>query len=178
MIEIRNLTEQEMTEAVQLRITSWQEELAGKLEHHLIFEEELPFWVHWMHHAKENNDVRTLIGAFENNEMLGVAFASFAEEEDGKDAFELNGLWVYPKHRGRKISILLLKHLIDIYLPLQKTTLIVYNHHYAPSNQYYQHLGGKVFKKNLQIDGKLDVDIFTFDVKELGEECKKILNRG
>ncbi|MDI6453095.1 GNAT family N-acetyltransferase [Peloplasma aerotolerans] len=178
MIEIRNLTEKDMPEVVRLKISSWQEELAGKLEHQLIFEEELSFWVHWMHHAKENNDVRTLIGAFEHNEMLGVAFASFAEEEDGKDAFELNGLWVYPNHRGKKLSILLLKHLIDIYLPLKKTSLVVYNHHYAPSNQYYLYLGGKIFKKDLQIDGKLEVDVFIFDLEQLNQKCVEILSKG
>ncbi len=52
----------------------WTEELAGKAENTLLFSEELDFWVDWMNKAEENNDIRFLIGAFENDKMLGIIY--------------------------------------------------------------------------------------------------------
>ncbi len=46
-----------------------------------------------MNSAKENNDIRLLIGTFENDKMLGVAFSSFAKSFDiPEKGIELNGL--------------------------------------------------------------------------------------
>ena len=96
MIEIRKLTEADMKQAVELRILCWTEELAGKTENVLSPSEELNLWIEWINAAEENNDIRLLIGAFENDTMLGASFSSFAETFDiPEKGIELNGLWVH-----------------------------------------------------------------------------------
>ena len=67
MIIIRELTEADMQEAIELKILCWTEELAGKAENTLSLSKELDWWVTWMNSAKENNDIRLLIGAFEDD---------------------------------------------------------------------------------------------------------------
>ena len=79
MILIRTLTERDMLQAMELNVRCWTEELAGHCENTLSANDELAIWVDWMLSAKENNDIRLLIGAFEQDQMLGVAFASLAE---------------------------------------------------------------------------------------------------
>jgi hypothetical protein len=97
MIKIRELKKADMQQAIELRVLCWTEELNGKAENSLSISQELNFWVNWMNTAKENNDIRLLIGAFENDKMLGVAFGSFAETYDiPEKGVELNSLWVYP----------------------------------------------------------------------------------
>lgn len=38
------------------------------------------YWMKWMHSGIENNDVRSLLGAFKNDKILGVTFAIFAKK--------------------------------------------------------------------------------------------------
>ncbi len=88
MITIRELWDQDMLEAMQLKALCWPEEVAGMTDEKLNVEKEYSFWTSWMHQGVENNDVRALIGAFENDKMLGVAFASYAETEDADSGIE------------------------------------------------------------------------------------------
>jgi len=172
MLEIRKLTNEELKEAVMLKITSWSEELNGVAENQIQFNEEYKFFIDWVLQEKEANDVRTLIGVFEDQTMLGCAFASYAEIYDCEEnGMELNGLWIYPSARNRKLSLLMLEFMINTYLPLGIEKMIVYSHHYAPSNRFYHHLGGKIIKNDLQMQGKLEVDIFEFELNQL----KKII---
>jgi GNAT superfamily N-acetyltransferase len=148
MINIRQLTEADMKQAIELKILCWTEELAGKAENTLSVSEELDFWEEWMNTAKENNDIRLLIGAFENEQMLGVAFSSFAESYDiPEKGIELNGLWVYPDQRSRGISLLMLIYIMDFYLAKGMETIVIYNPHYAPSNKFYHKFGAQVSKQ-------------------------------
>ena len=55
MIIIRELTEEDMQQAVELKKLCWTEELAGKAENTLSISQELEFWIDWMHAAKENS---------------------------------------------------------------------------------------------------------------------------
>jgi hypothetical protein len=168
MLNIRNLNHDELKEAVMLKITSWSEELNGVAENQIQFDEEYKFFTQWIEDEKEANDVRTLIGVFEDSHLLGCAFASFADIYDCEEnGIELNGLWIYPFARNRNLSLLLIDYILNIYMPLGMTKMIVYSHHYAPSNSFYHHLGGKVIKYDLQMHGKLEVDIFEFDLDEL-----------
>ena len=96
MLIIRELSDSDMLQAIQLKALCWPEELAGLSDNKLDIEKEHLYWVDWMHTEVDNNDVRTLIGAFENGQLLGVAFASYAEKEDSDCGIELNGLWVDP----------------------------------------------------------------------------------
>lgn len=178
MIEIRELTELDIQEAVKLKILCWTEELAGKAENNLSLSKELTFWIDWMHSAKENNDIRLLIGAFEDDKLLGVAFGSFAETSDIKDkGIELNGLWVYPNHRGKGISLMLVTHLLDFYLAKGMEKIVIYNHHYSPSNKFYLKFGAKVAKQEYQMAGKLLVDVFIADIAQLNAKMKLSLQK-
>ncbi|PKK98053.1 MAG: hypothetical protein CVV57_08975 [Tenericutes bacterium HGW-Tenericutes-2] len=174
MLIVRDLTKEELKEAVMLKITSWSEELNGVAENQIQFDEEYQFFVDWVDNEKESNDVRTLIGVFEDDSMLGCAFASFADIYDCEEnGIELNGLWIYPSARNRNLSLMMLNHIIDTYLPYGMEKMIVYSHHHAPSNSFYHHLGGKVIKYDLQMHGKLEVDIFEFELAKL----KKLIHK-
>ena len=178
MIEIRELTEKDMQEAMELKIMCWTEELAGKAENTLEVSKELEFWVDWMNSAKEHNDIRLLIGAFENDKMLGVAFSSFAETFDiPEKGIELNGLWVYPHQRNRGISLRMLTYIIDFFVSKGMERIVIYNPHYAPSNEFYKKFGAEVVKQEYQMDGKLLVDIFFADLLTLKKNMEQSLKK-
>jgi len=131
-----------------------------------------------MNTAEENEDIRLLIGAFENDRMLGVAFGSFAESFDiPEKGIELNGLWVYPEHRNRGISLRMLNYLLDFYLAKGMETIVIYNPHYAPSNQFYQKFGAKVIKQEYQMDGRLLVDVFLTDMLSMKVSMEQSLKK-
>jgi len=176
MIEIRPLTEDNMEEAVNIKLACWTEELAGKAENTLSGDKQLAFWTEWMHTAEDHQDIRLLLGAFENEHLLGVAFASFAEAEDiPKNGIELNGLWVDAENRNRGISLRLLDSIFDFYRPHNIEKMVIYTPHYAPSNSYYQKFGAIVVKQELQMNGKLPVDVMIAQVDEMQMKVKKSL---
>ncbi|MBU3203590.1 GNAT family N-acetyltransferase [Clostridium algidicarnis] len=178
MIEIRKLTESDMKQAVELRILCWTEELAGKTENVLSPSEELNLWIEWMNAAKENNDIRLLIGAFENDMMLGASFSSFAETFDiPEKGIELNGLWVYTEHRNRGISLKLLKYNFDYYIKNDIEKIVIYNHHYAPSNSFYHKFGAKVIKQLHQMNGQLLIDVFLADIISIKRNIEQSLEK-
>lgn len=167
-MHIRCLKESDMKEAVKLKIQCWTEELAGQGENTLSLMKELPFWIDWMKTEQEHQDIRMLIGAFEGNTMLGVAFASLAEKEDLPDkGIELNGLWIKRNYRGRGISYRLLKVLFDFYQEQGMEKVVIYSLHHSPSNSFYRHLGAKVMREDLQMDGQVKVDVFLGDLQEM-----------
>lgn len=176
MIIIRDLTASDMQQAIELKVLCWTEELAGKAENTLSVSEELNSWLAWMNAAEENNDIRQLIGAFEDDKMLAVAIGSFAETNDIPDkGIELNGLWVYPEQRGRGISLKLITHLLDFYLEKGMKSMVIYNHHYASSNEFYKKFGAEVVAQVHQMSGKLLIDIFKVDMMLLKKTLKKSL---
>nr|WP_291578855.1 GNAT family N-acetyltransferase [Clostridium sp. UBA6640] len=158
----------------------WTEELAGKAENTLSLSKELDFWVDWMNAAKENNDIRLSIGAFEDDKMLGVAFSSFAESFDiPEKGIELNGLWVYPGQRNRGISLMMIIYTLDFYMTKGMEKIVVYNNHYAPSNQFYRKFGAQVTRQEYQMGGRMPVDIFLADMllmkRNMEQSLKKYL---
>lgn len=178
MIKIRQLTEKDMRQAMELKVLRWDEELAGKAENTLTVSQELGFWIEWMNSSKENNDIRLLIGAFENDVMLGVAFSSFAETYDiPEKGIELNGLWVYPDQRNRGISLMMIDYIIDFYHEMDMKKMVVYNHHYSSSNQFYRKFGGHVVKQEYQMDGKLLVDVFIIDLLLMKSKIEQSLKK-
>ena len=174
MIEIRPLRDQELPAAMDLKIRCWSEELAGRAENILSLEKELTFYREWIEGETENEDLRILLGAFEEGRLLGVAIGSFAEE-DGKDAMELNGLWVEESARGRGISLLLLRSLISPFLAEGKDTMVVYSHHHAPSNSFYRRFHGEVLRQELQMGGLLLIDVFSLNLSSLQEEIQGVI---
>lgn len=175
MIEIRELRPSELSAAIRLRVDCWQEELAGKVEHELSFEEELDFFTAWANSEKEYEDRRILLGAFENEKLLGAAFGSFAEEEDGEHAMELNSLWEEEAHRGKGISLMLMETLIQMYRVLEKNQMVAYNHHFAPSDSYYRKLHGEVVRQVEQLDGQLLVDVFLLPFAPMEKKIDEML---
>lgn len=178
MIKIRELTESDMKQAIELKILCWIEELAGKAENNLSISEELDFWIEWMNTAEENDDIRLLIGTFENDKMLGVAFASFAETFDMQEkGIELNGLWVYPNQRGRGISLMMITYILDFYLSKGIEKIVIYNHHYAPSNNFYRKFAMQVDRQEYQMREKLSVDIFVADMLSMKRNIEQSLKK-
>lgn len=178
MIEIRLLTEADLQEAVELKVLCWTEELAGRAENTLSVSKELEFWADWMRSAEEQNDIRLLIGAFENDKMLGVAFSSFAETSDILEkGIELNGLWVYPTERNRGASLMMMSYILDYYLELGMEMIVIYNLHYSPSNKFYRKFGASVARQESQMDGKLLVDVFFADMFMMQKKLEQSLRK-
>jgi GNAT superfamily N-acetyltransferase len=178
MIKIRQLTEVDMKQAIELKILCWTEELAGKAENTLAISNELEEWVEWMNTAQENDDIRLLIGAFENDKMLGVAFGSFAETFDiPEKGIELNGLWVYPEQRNKGISLMMIIYVLDFYMTKGMEKMVVYNHHYASSNQFYRKFGAQVTKQENQMGGALLVDVFLADMLPMKRNMEQVLKK-
>ncbi|WP_177213486.1 GNAT family N-acetyltransferase [Proteiniclasticum ruminis] len=167
-----------MAEAVKLRISCWPEEVGGLSNVELDYTKEYAFWMDWKNRAKENNDVRLLYGVFAQEKMLGVAFGSFVEsKEDPQHGVELNGLWVYPKHRGKGVSLILLKRLLEDFSLLGAKKMIIYNYHSAPSNQYYRKLGCVVVDNEVQTKDRILVDIFSGDFRVMNLRIDQSINR-
>ena len=109
-----------------------------------------------------------LIGAFIGEEMVGVAIGSLAEKSDiAKNGIELNGLWVYPQHRHKGVSLMLLEYLLVYYRKISKESMVIYSLHHSPSNAFYRKFGCLQVEQIYQMDGKLLVDIFNADILEL-----------
>lgn len=174
MIKIRELTEADMQQAIQLKVLCWTEELAGMAENTLSVSKELDSWVSWMNTAEENNDIRLLIGAFEDDKMLGVAFGSFAETDDiPEKGIELNGLWVYPDQRSKGISLKMIVYMLDFYLDKGMENMVIYNHHESPSNGFYRKFGAQLATQVPQMGGQLLIDVFLTDILSMKKnlEC-------
>lgn len=178
MIEIRRLTTDDMQPAIELKALCWPEELAGLSDHPFDFGKELTFWTDWMLTAEADGDVRLLVGAFENGEMLGVAFASHAEVEDiASNGIELNGLWVYPQYRGRGVSLMLVTHLLDFFRCAGREQVVIYSFHDAPSNRFYRKFGCQVLRQDEQMKERLPVDVFVSDIDALDTAMRRSLSR-
>lgn len=175
MINIRPLEMDELKDAIELKVKCWTEELSGAAENTLDPKEELDFYRSWAMGEEENHDRRILLGAFSGKTLAGTAFGSFAEDYDGADAMELNGLWVEELYRGQGIALMLLETLTEAYIALGKESMIVYNHHLAPSNAFYHRLQGQVIRQERQMDGLLLIDVFKLELKELSFIIKEKL---
>ncbi len=141
-------------------------------------EREFAFWTAWMSAAQQNNDVRILYGAFDGDEMLGVAFGSFVESKDAPESgFELNGLWVYPKHRGKGVSLRLLLALLDDFYRLGAKQIVIYNFHFSSSNSFYRKFGCQVIGTEYQTEDRIPVDIFSCDIADIKKRIAESLGR-
>lgn len=70
---------------------------------------------------------------------------------------------------------MLISKILDYYKKLGRKEIIVYNYHNSPSNSFYRKLGGKVFKTELQMDGKVPTDIFKCDISSMIDYISKSL---
>ena len=161
MITIRPLNKSEIYEAMQLKIISWTEELADRVKNTMSFVDEVAFWTEWTDNAQSNGDIRLLIGAFDKEELVGIAAGSLADYKDVKEnGIELKFIAVKKEHRGHKFSVRMILYILDFFIPLGATQMIIYSHHYAQSNTYYQKFGAQLLRKEFQLQGKLEVDVF------------------
>ena len=180
MIEIRQLRENEWRQAMDLKITCWTEELAGKAENDLVISEQLDLWINWMYTATDNNDIRVTLGAFENGALLGVAAGSIAETTGiPEKGIELNGLWVNPMHRNHGISLRLLVYLLDYFQHFGMEEIVIYNHRYAPSNSFYRKFGVEEMRRDIQIAAGVEIliDVFIISIEYFKEGLLKTLTR-
>ena len=117
MITIRPLNATEIVDAMKLKIESWTEELAGKAENTLSFDEDIGYWSDWVVRATQVRDIRILIGAFDENVLVGVAAGSLADFADiAEDGIELNMLSVAKTHRGHGISVDLILYIVNFFI--------------------------------------------------------------
>jgi GNAT superfamily N-acetyltransferase len=180
MIKLRQLKEKEWRQAMELKITCWTEELAGKAQNDSVFSEQVDFWINWMYAATDNADIRVTLGAFEGDELLGVVAGSIAEKSDIQEkGIECNGLWVYPKYRNKGISLKLLLYLLSYFQNFNIEQIVIYNHRYAPSNNFYRKFGVKELRQDYQISAgvSLLIDVFIIDIEQFKRELLETLTR-
>lgn len=174
---IRALKTEEYNEAIDLKVSCWTEELAGVAPNRMDKKEELDFVLEWINSAEKYDDIRLLYGAFEGDTFLGYAAASIAEVEDSENAIELNYLFVKEEFRGCGVSLKLMNKLFTEFAAKGFDKLVVYNHHYAPSNNYYRKLGGEVIRRDIQGSDKLEIDIFQFDLQGLNLKIEQMIEK-
>lgn len=177
MIKIRSLLPDEMMKAIEIKGICWPEEIQGKSKIQFDREKEYQFWSKWMISSIENNDDRQLYGAFDQDTLLAVIFASFAEVEDSENGIEINGLWVDPKHRNKGLSLHLLKKIIEYYLDLNKKEIIIFNFHYSSSNSFYKKLGASIIKQTHQLEEKVPIDAFSCDLQDMLNNINQRINK-
>jgi GNAT superfamily N-acetyltransferase len=174
---IRPLQPEEYNQAVDLKISCWDEELAGVAPNRRVKGEELTFITSWVAAARENDDIRLVYGAFDCGEFLGFAGASIAEPSDAGHGVELNYLYVKQGHRGRGVALRLMEALLAEFNGQGFDQLIVYNHHLAPSNSFYRKLGGKVMRQDIQgtPPDRLKIDVLVFDFQGVKDEIERLM---
>jgi GNAT superfamily N-acetyltransferase len=161
---IRLLQPEDYDQAVDLKISCWDEELAGVAPNRRVKSEELDFILQWVATAEEHQDIRLVYGAFEDTELLAFAAASIAEVSDAAHGVELNYLFVKKNCRGQGLAVRLIDTLLAEFSGKGFDRVIVYNHHYAPSNAFYRKLGGMVMRQDIQgtPPDRLQIDVFVF----------------
>lgn len=163
-MEVRPLNKITLKEALKIKVKYWNVELEGIVESKIILDDIYTYWSNWMDEEALYNDKRVLLGAFEQDKVVGCIILSYAEVSDHENAVEINGLWIDQDYRQKHISYDLLKAGLCYYLDKEK--VIVYNHHLSQSNQYYRYLGAKLLREEVQ-DEMTKVDVFIFDLKSL-----------
>jgi GNAT superfamily N-acetyltransferase len=166
---IRQLKEQEIRKAAELKQKCWNEDFKGIIPPDAMdLEEEVIRLTNWL---KEDtgNGKRVLYGAFLENEFMGYAGACLAEKKDAENGVELKDLFLKKDFRGRNISLKLIKTIIDEFLEKQPTDLIIYNWHGSDSNNLYNYLGGTIFKQITRKvkEKEIPVDVFKLNLKIL-----------
>ena len=53
--------------------------------------------------------------------------------------------------------------------------MVVYSHHFAPSNQYYRKLHGEMICQEKQLDGQLLVDVFLHPLNLLDRKLSEMV---
>ncbi len=89
---------------------------------------------------------------------------------------ESNGLWVYPDQRNRGISLMMIDTL-SFYMSMGMEKIVIYNHHYAASNQFYHKFCGQVAKQEYQMEGKHFVDVFLTDILSMKIRMEQALKK-
>lgn len=90
---------------------------------------------------------------------------------------ESNGLWVYPDQRNRGISLMMIIYTLDFYMVMGMEKIVVYNHHYESSNQFYHKFCGQVTKQEYQMEDKLLVDVFLTDILSMKSRMEQSLKK-
>lgn len=166
---IRLLQDEDYDQAVDLKISCWDEELAGRAPNRRVKTEEYEFITRWVSTATEHSDIRLAYGVFEGPELLGFAAASMANPSDAVNGIEINYLYVKKEHRRRGLALKLLDKLLTEFDGQGIQKVVAYCHHYAPSNTFYRKLSGRVVRQDIQgapLD-QLKVDVFVMDFKNL-----------
>ena len=60
---------------------------------------------------------------------------------------------------------------------MQLRKIVIYNHHYSPSNEFYSKFGAQVARQEYQMNGKLLVDVFIEDIWLMKENMAKSLEK-
>ncbi|MBP7401517.1 MAG: GNAT family N-acetyltransferase [Clostridia bacterium] len=174
---IRELTEQDLPLAAQLRMASWETDYAGFLPAGILrLDQETARMKDWLGNRAE--DHFTLFGAFDGDRLAGFTGGAVADPQDTDCGVELYYLFVDPEYRGRKLSLQLLDRIIAHFQTYRFHEMVVYNFSEAASNGFYRKLGGVVRRDYIANVGGVHprVDVFAFDLGQLAKTVREKLD--
>lgn len=153
----------DIPQMVALKLLCWPEEINGLSSYTPDASSEVLFWQEWMKNQNLAEDKRTLLGIFQQEQLIGVGIASFAESLDADNGIEINGLWIHPQYRKQGLAIYLFYHLLSNYYSLNKIKIIIYTFHHALSRSFYDQFQAKTMRHDTQLAEKVLVDILEID---------------
>lgn len=68
-------------------------------------------------------------------------------------------------------------YILDSYRKMGMETIVIYNSHYSPSNQFYRKFGADVARQEYQMDGQLLVDVFFADMFIMKKKLEQSLQK-
>ncbi|WP_319563015.1 GNAT family N-acetyltransferase [Marispirochaeta sp.] len=178
MIHIRQLSKCDFQAAIAIKEACWKSDYKDIVPLEAFStSKEIGVFADWF--LNPGNDFRLLFGAFFEERLVGFIGAGTAEIEDSTNGVEVNSLFVESEFRRKGIGTLLIKTALEPFHELGYEEVVVYNWHDVPSNRFYRHIGGTLFRKVVQYPaGKaLPVDIFRWDLARMQELLTSICKR-
>ena len=126
-------------------------------------EKELKFLNDWMNEKRD--DVRIMLGAYEEERLCGFIGGSYAEDYDSSNGFEINYLFIDEKKQKKGIGKSLIYRLCELFFYEFKDDVIVYTHRELPANAYYKQLGFSGLREEKQ--GDMSVEVLNMNIQKL-----------
>ncbi len=72
---------------------------------------------------------------------------------------------------------MMVTHLLDFYIDKGMENMVIYNPHFAPSNDFYLKFGSELDRQVHQMNGKLPVDIFLVNMLTMKNKMEQSLKK-
>lgn len=171
-MQLRPIQVDEFRKAIEIKNESWKNDYKNVVPEEILknlnVDEETAWLTQWITEESED-DIRIILGAIVDNQIIGFVVASRVEECDAEYDVEVNMLFVKDNYRNMGLGLKLLEAVSKFFIAKDFSSLILYNWRELRSNQFYLSIGGRVVKEQMQNCGgkKLATDIFAWQIEEL-----------